>query len=111
MGKLCRDPAGPGGAVSEDFQVRGGLQAGALVAGYRIESRIGSGGMAVVFRARDERLGRSIALKVMAPEWTGDEEYRRRFVAVRSGTPRPMVSYIINVRGWLARISAATLIV
>jgi serine/threonine-protein kinase len=37
--------------------------------------------MAVVFRARDERLGRSIALKVMAPEWTEDEEFRRRFVA------------------------------
>src|SRR5580693_5655881 len=38
-------------------------------------------------------------------------EYRRRFVAVRAGTPRPMVSYIISVRGCDARISAATLIV
>src|SRR5580692_4269634 len=78
------DLAGGGGAVSEDFLVRGGFGgfgAGSLVAGYRIESRIGAGGMAVVFRARDERLGRSIALKVMAPEWTGDEEFRRRFVA------------------------------
>jgi hypothetical protein len=67
--------------VTEDFLVRGGFETGSLVGGYRIESRIGAGGMAVVFRARDERLGRSIALKVMAPAWTGDEEFRRRFVA------------------------------
>jgi hypothetical protein len=37
--------------------------------------------MAVVYRARDERLGRSIALKVMAPQWAEDEEFRHRFVA------------------------------
>jgi hypothetical protein len=43
--------------VSDNFLVRGGLRAGALVAGYRIDSRIGAGGMAVVYRARDERLG------------------------------------------------------
>jgi len=67
--------------VSESFLMQSKFGAGSLVAGYRIESRIGSGGMAVVFRARDERLGRSIALKVMAPEWTEDEEFRRRFVA------------------------------
>ena len=51
------------------------------MAGYRVESRIGAGGMAVVYRARDERLGRWIALKVIAPEWAYDEEFRRRFVA------------------------------
>jgi WD40 repeat protein len=67
--------------VSEDFSMPGGLGAGSLVAGYRIESRIGAGGMAVVYRARDERLGRSIALKVMAPQWAEDEEFRHRFVA------------------------------
>ena len=41
----------------------GGLQDGAQIAGYRLEERIGQGGMAVIFRARDGRLGRVVALK------------------------------------------------
>jgi hypothetical protein len=85
--------------VSEDFPVRGGFGAGSLVAGYRIESRIGAGGMAVVFRARDERLGRSIALKVMAPEWTEDEEFRRRFVAESRAAARVDDPHVIPVYG------------
>jgi hypothetical protein len=83
--------------VSEDFLVRGGLRAGALVAGYRIESRIGTGGMAVVYRARDERLGRWIALKVIAPEWTDDEEFRRRFIAESRAAARVDDPHVIPV--------------
>jgi Tol biopolymer transport system component len=37
--------------------------------------------MAVVFRARDERLGRPVALKILAPGLASDEEFRRRFIA------------------------------
>jgi hypothetical protein len=74
-------PADAGGLLSEGFPAPGGFRPGSLVAGYRIESRIGAGGMAVVFRARDEHLGRLVALKVMAPQWTGDEGFRRRFVS------------------------------
>jgi serine/threonine protein kinase len=48
-----------------------GLTPGTVVAGYHLESRIGAGGMAVVFRARDERLGRTVALKVLAPTGRG----------------------------------------
>ena len=57
-----------------------GLMPGSSVAGYRLESRIGAGGMAVVFRARDERLNRIVALKVLAPALAGDEEFRERFI-------------------------------
>jgi hypothetical protein len=83
--------------VSEDFLVRGSFEPGSVVAGYRIESRIGTGGMAVVFRARDERLGRSIALKVMAPEWTEDEEFQRRFVAESRAAARVDDPHVIPV--------------
>jgi serine/threonine protein kinase len=58
-----------------------GLGPGSVVAGYRIESRLGAGGMAVVYRAGDERLGRLVALKVMAPQWADDAEFRQRFIA------------------------------
>jgi len=83
--------------VSDDSLVRGGLRAGTLVAGYRIESRIGAGGMAVVYRARDERLGRWVALKVIAPEWTYDEEFRRRFVAEALAAARVDDPHVIPV--------------
>ena len=56
-----------------------GLAAGSRIAGYRLEERIGQGGMAVVFRARDEKLDRTVALKVLAPTLAGDAEFRRRF--------------------------------
>ncbi len=83
--------------MSEGFLMRSNFGAGSMVAGYRIESRIGAGGMAVVFRAYDERLGRSIALKVMPPEWTGDEEFRRRFVAESRAAARVDDPHIIPV--------------
>src|SRR6516165_1020978 len=53
-----------------------GLAPGAVVAGYRLEARIGAGGMAVVFRAMDERLGRTVAMKVLAPALAGDGQFR-----------------------------------
>jgi serine/threonine protein kinase len=40
---------------------------GSRVAGYLLEEEIGAGGMAVVFGARDEQLGRLVALKLLTP--------------------------------------------
>src|SRR5271166_5101476 len=57
-----------------------GFSAGSHIAGYRLEEQIGQGGMAVVFRALDERLGRPVALKVLAPALAADEAFRHRFI-------------------------------
>ncbi|MDX6415824.1 MAG: hypothetical protein QOG28_444 [Trebonia sp.] len=59
----------PGGPLT-------GLAPGFRVAGYVLERLVGVGGMAAVYRARDERLGRVVALKLLA----GDEAVRMRFV-------------------------------
>jgi serine/threonine protein kinase len=53
---------------------------GSRVAQYRLEERVGAGGMAAVFRAWDERLDRQVALKVLAPAPAADELFRRRFL-------------------------------
>ena len=57
-----------------------GFAAGSWLGGYRLEEQVGAGGMAVVFRARDERLDRLVALKIMTPVMGSDEMFRQRFI-------------------------------
>ncbi|MFP5371310.1 MAG: serine/threonine-protein kinase, partial [Actinomycetes bacterium] len=53
---------------------------GTEIAGYRIESLIGRGGMAVVYRAEDLRLGRKVALKLLTPQLADNDQFRQRFM-------------------------------
>lgn len=46
---------------------------------YRILEKIGGGGMALVYKAQDTLLNRIVAVKVLQPHFTSDEEFIRRF--------------------------------
>jgi hypothetical protein len=67
--------------VTQDFSHPAGtLAAGNQIAGYQIAEQIGTGGMAVVYRALDLRLDRQVALKVLAPRLAEDDGFRQRFI-------------------------------
>ena len=55
------------------------LAAGSKLGPYEIVSAIGAGGMGEVYRARDTRLDRTVAVKVLPAHLTGNEELRQRF--------------------------------
>jgi hypothetical protein len=55
------------------------LSAGGVFAGYRIERRLGRGGMGVIYLATEPGLERPVALKLIAPEAAADDVFARRF--------------------------------
>src|SRR5499427_6896258 len=64
------------------FGTAADLGVGSRVGAYRLVQLIGRGGMAAVFRASDDRLGRQVAVKILVPALAADEAFRQRFIRV-----------------------------
>src|SRR4029453_14883290 len=56
------------------------VRTGTVLAGFRIESRIGEGAMGTVYLAEDTQRGGQVALKVLGRDLAKDERFRRRFL-------------------------------
>ena len=72
--------SGLGGRTPASPELRAPTRIGTEVAGFRIESVLGRGGMSVVYVAEQMRLARKVALKVLTNELAWDEQFRERFV-------------------------------
>src|SRR5438552_6789532 len=69
----------------------------ALGSAYTLEGEIGRGGMGVVFTARDERLKRQVAVKVLPPELAFREEIRLRFLREAETAARLSHPHIVPI--------------
>jgi serine/threonine-protein kinase len=71
--------------------------AAALGDAYTIEGEIGRGGMGVVYRARDERLQRRVAIKVLPPELAFQQDIRQRFTREAQTAARLSHPHIVPI--------------
>src|SRR5512139_3453214 len=80
------------------------LEPGASLGPYVVVAPLGSGGMGEVYRARDERLGRDVAVKVLPAALAGDPERLRRFAnearaAAAISHPNVLAVYDVETAG------------
>ena len=67
---------------------------------YQVQDRIGTGGMATVFRGRDDVLGRTVAIKTMLPQYATDPSFAARFKQEAQAAAALQSPYIVSVYDW-----------
>ena len=73
---------------------------GQIVSHYRIEAKLGEGGMGVVYKARDTRLDRFVAIKTLSADAAGNPERKRRFMQeakAASGLNHPNILHVYDI--------------
>lgn len=67
---------------------------------YRVTEKVGSGGMADVYKAVDETLGRTVAVKVLHPRYAADPSFAARFRQEAQAAANLQSPYIVNIYDW-----------
>lgn len=67
---------------------------------YELTERVGLGGMAEVYRAQDNVLGRTVAVKVMLPQYAADPTFTKRFRQEAASAANLQSPYIVNIYDW-----------
>src|SRR5438067_11309829 len=79
-----------------------GLKAGTRIGPYEVVSMVGAGGMGEVYCARDTRLGRNVAIKVLPPAFMADADRLARFereARVLASLNHPHIATIHGIEG------------
>lgn len=100
-------PAAPGGPVYNPPHVS--LTPGSRLGVYEVTIQIGEGGMGQVYRARDTKLNRDVAIKVLPASFAGDPDRLARFereAQVLAALNHPNIAHIYGVEGGPASDSA-----
>ncbi|EPD78702.1 Stk1 family PASTA domain-containing Ser/Thr kinase [Atopobium sp. oral taxon 199] len=67
---------------------------------YQVQDKIGTGGMATVYRGQDEVLGRTVAIKMMLPQYANDPSFAARFKQEAQAAAALSSPYIVSVYDW-----------
>ena len=75
--------------------------AGSVLGGrYTVQDKIGTGGMAIVYRGLDNVLGRTVAIKTMLPQYAADPSFAARFKQEAQAAAALQSPYIVSVYDW-----------
>ncbi len=97
---FLEQPAWPGTRPLSVPAMQDVVMVGRTLKHYRIEAKLGEGGMGVVYRADDTHLERPVSIKVLPPERVADHERRRRFVQearAASALNHPNIVHIYDI--------------